>query len=46
MSQRPKAIKPSLMLSKVPNIIKLYKELGIQNAPIYKAAEFVNQTRK
>jgi hypothetical protein len=34
------------MLSKVPNITKLYEELGIRNAPIYKAAEFVNQTRK
>jgi hypothetical protein len=46
MNRRPKAIKPSPMLSKVPNITKLYEELGIRNAPIHEAAEFVNQTHK
>ena len=32
------------MLSKVPSIAQLYKELGIRNAPIRKAKEFENQT--
>lgn len=47
MSPNPKAFKkPSPALSKVPNIAKLYEDLGVRNAPTYKETAFRNQTHQ